>query len=106
MIESQAVGSPELLARSGAARTAMIALGHDDAVPGVSRSDSRIDGKDAPMRGADGAHHPQEKVLALREDGGNQRAPSPRHQSASFFLIPIGHDGRRGTKHLDLVHGV
>ncbi len=67
MIKAQPVKAAQLLTRSGAARSAVIALGHDNAMPGVSRSNGRIDGEDASVRRADGAYHPQEKTLVLGE---------------------------------------
>ena len=49
MIEAQTVGAAELLARARTSGATVIALRHDDAMPGVSGRNSGIDGEDAAM---------------------------------------------------------
>src|SRR5207302_10120866 len=93
MIEAQAVESAQLLSRPGPAGPAVIALRHDNAVPAVRGRDGRIDSEDAAVAGTDLAHHPQQEILVVTVDGSDQRAPSPRDQSASLRLVAIRHDG-------------
>ena len=64
VIEAQAIESAELLAGAGAAGAAVIALRHDDAVAGMRAGDRRIDHQQAPVAGADAAHHPRQEVLS------------------------------------------
>jgi hypothetical protein len=52
MIKAQPVKAAELLTRSGAARSAVIALRHDDAVPRMGGGDRGIDGENATWLGA------------------------------------------------------
>src|SRR5215472_12606617 len=92
MIEAQAVEPAQLLAGAGAAGAAVIALRHDDAMPGMGAGNRRIDREDAAVARADLAHHAREKTAVLAIDGGDQRAPSPRHQYPGLDLIVIGYD--------------
>src|SRR5215831_15813524 len=78
MIEAQPVKAAQLLTRSGAAWSAMIALRHDDAVPGMGGCDRGIDRKNAAVARRDLAHHAHEKILVLAVDRSDQRAPSAR----------------------------
>src|SRR5262249_56577849 len=89
MIKAQPIKAAQLLTRSGAARAAMIALRHDDAVPGMSGGDRGINGENATMARRDLAHDAHEKILVLAVDRSDQRAPCPRDQPAGILLIAI-----------------
>ena len=94
MIEAQPVKPAQLLTRSGAARSAVIALRHDDAVPGMGGGDRGIDGENATMARRDLAHDADEKIRVLAVDRSNQRASSARDQPGGILFISIRHDGR------------
>src|SRR6516225_4639784 len=102
MIEAQPVKPAQLATRSGAARSAVIALWHDDAVAGMGGCDRGIDGEDAAMARGDLAHDADEKILVLAVDRSDQRASSARDQPGGIPLISIWHDGRGRAEHLDL----
>src|SRR5262249_39494152 len=104
VIEAQPVKPAELLPRSGTAGSAVIALGHDDAVPGMGGCDRGIDGENAAMARPDLAHYADEKILVLAVDRSDHRASSPRDQPGPTLLTAMAHDGRSRTEHLDLVH--
>ena len=61
VIEAKAIKPAQLLARPGAAGTTVIALWHDNAVPGVGGRNSRIDSEDAAVARAELGHHPQQE---------------------------------------------
>src|SRR5215831_7559090 len=104
MIKAQAVKPAQLLPRSGSARTAVIALGHDDAVAGMRGCDPGIDGQNAAVARCDLAHHASEKVLVLAIDRCDERAASACDQISGTLFIAVRHDGRGRTKHFDLMH--
>src|SRR5262249_61781061 len=88
MIETQSKQSAKLCARAGPARTAVVALGHHNAMAGVSRSNGGINGEKAPLEGADFAHQPQQKNRIPAVDGGNPPATTPPPHAASFPFTP------------------
>ena len=104
MIKAQPVKAAQLLTRSGAARSAVIALRHDDAVPGMGGGDRGIDGENATMARRDLAHDADEKIRVLAVNRSDQRASSARDQPGGILFISIRHDGRGRAEHLDLVH--
>src|SRR5712691_5387098 len=62
VIEAQAVEPTELLAGAGTAGSAVIALGHDDAMTGMRAGDRRIDRQDPPVARRDLADDAAEQV--------------------------------------------
>src|SRR3954469_13912169 len=104
VVEAQTIQTAQLLARPCAARTAVIALRHDDAVPGMGARDRRVDHEQPSMAWPDCAHHAGEKRLVFAVDRSDQGATAPRDQTGSVPFIAIGYDGRGGTEDLDLVH--
>src|SRR5262249_20393436 len=80
MVEAQAVQPAQLLAVAGASGSAMVALRHDDAVPGVAGGDRRIDGENAPVRRAELARRARQKLRVGPEDRGDQRAAAAAYQ--------------------------
>ena len=104
VIKAQAVQTAQLLARPCAARTAVIALRHDDAVSGMGARDGRVDHEQPSMAWPDCAHHAGEKRQVFAVDRSDQGAAAPRDQTGSVLFITIGHDGRSGTEDLYLVH--
>src|SRR5262249_49122218 len=101
MIEAHPVKPAQLLPSSSAARSAVIALGHDDAVPGMGGRDRGIDGENAAMARSNVAHDADEKILVLAVDRSDQRASSAPDPPGGILLIAIGHDGRSRPEHLD-----
>src|SRR5262249_56469622 len=76
MIEAQPVKPAQLATRSGAARAALIALRHDDAVAGMGGCDRGIDRKNAAMAWGDRAHDADREILILAVDpSGHADAP-------------------------------
>src|SRR5262245_38218819 len=104
MIKAQPVKPAQLATRSGVARSAVIALRHDDAVAGMGGCDRGIDRKNAAMARSDLAHDADEKILVLAVDRSDQRASSARDQAGRILFIAIGQDGRGRAEHFDLVH--
>src|SRR5262245_15882677 len=78
MIKAQPVNAAQLLTRSGAARSAVIALRHDDAVARMGGGDRGSDGENATMAGRTHPHDADEKIRVLAVDRSNQRASSAR----------------------------
>src|SRR5262249_37062912 len=85
VIKAQPVKAAQLLTGSGAARAAVIALRHDDAVPGMGGGDRGIDRENATMARRDLAHDALEKILVLAVDRSDQRAPSARDQPGGIL---------------------
>src|SRR5262249_56434497 len=85
MIEAQTVKPAQLPTCSGAARSAVIALRHDDAVASMGGCDRGIDGKNAAMARGDLAHDADEKILVLAVDRSDQRASSARDQAGRIL---------------------
>src|SRR5262249_8653777 len=106
MVEAQAKKAAQLLPCSGPAPSAVIALRHHDAVPGMRRRNCGIDGKNATMARRDFAYHAREKIFILPIDRCDQRAPSARDERGGVLFVAIRHDGRGRTEHLDLMHSL
>src|SRR5260370_15235411 len=78
MIKAQPVKAAQLLTRSGAARSAVIALRHDDAVPGMGGGDRAVDGENATMARRNLTHDADEKTPDLAGNRSDQRASPER----------------------------
>src|SRR5260370_34329197 len=76
MIKAQPVNAAQLLTRSGAARSAVIALRHHDAVPGMGCGDRRIDGENATMARRNLTHDADEQIRVLAGNRSDQPASS------------------------------
>src|SRR5262245_7149900 len=101
MIEAQAVKPAQLPTCSGAARSAVIALRHDDAVASMGGCDRGIDGKNAAMARGDLAHDADEKILVLAVDRSDQRASSARDQAGRILLRSEEHTSElQSLRHL------
>src|SRR6185436_14034249 len=91
VVEAQTIQTAQLLARPCAARTAVIALRHDDAVPGMGARDRRVDHEQPSMAWPDCAHHAGEKCLVFAVDRSDQGAAAARDQTGGVLFITIGH---------------
>src|SRR5258708_26012371 len=89
MIKAQPVKAAQLLTRSGAARSAVIALRHDDAVPGMGGGDRGIDGENATMARRNLTHHADEKIPVLAVNRNDHPTSSAPHHPPGILLLSL-----------------
>src|SRR3974390_2231416 len=104
VIKPQTIEASELLAVSGAAWSAVMALRHDNTVAAVSVDDRCINGQYASIRGSKLDHRACQKIGVVSEYRCNQRSTTASDESEGFGLVFVGNNGCRRAKNFGFVH--